>query len=100
MDEETEKPRILYIIGLAFMCAVGVLIEVLASVFWGGWWLIFVVLGYALIPLPNLLCKRIGGDPFSTGIISSTYKYRSIAGRPPVLLDYSLLLLIFSSKYI
>jgi len=66
-DFEETKPKLIYIIGLAFLAAIGVLIEVVASVFYGGWWLVFVVLAFGLIPLPNFCCKRIGGDPFATG---------------------------------
>jgi len=66
-DIDENKPRLLIIIGLAFLAAVGVLIEVIASVFFGAWWLVFVVLTFGIIPLPNFLCKRFGGDPFATG---------------------------------
>jgi hypothetical protein len=66
-DGEETKPRMLWIIILAFTAAIGVLIEVIASVFFGGWWLIFVVMAFGLIPLPNFCCQRIGGDPFATG---------------------------------
>jgi len=66
-DDEQQKPKLLWIIGLSFVAAVGVLIEVIASVFFGGWWLIFVVMAFGLIPLPNFCCKRIGGDPLATG---------------------------------
>ncbi len=69
MDEDSEsKPKLLWIIGLAFLASLGVLIEVIASVFFGAWWLIFVVMAFGLIPLPNFCCQRIGGDPFATGL--------------------------------
>jgi hypothetical protein len=68
MEDETEqKPRLVLILGLAFLFMVGVLIEVISSIYYGGWWLIFVVLFFGFIPLPNHFCKQIGGDPMATG---------------------------------
>jgi len=64
LEEDEEKPRVWLILLLALAAAVGITLDILACVFWGGWWLILVVVVFAFLPLPAFLCKRYG-DPFS-----------------------------------
>jgi len=62
--EEEATPRVWLVLLLAFFAACGVVLDVLACVFWGGWWLILVAVIFALLPLPAFFSKRYG-DPFN-----------------------------------
>ncbi|KAI9204202.1 vacuolar protein sorting 55 [Polychytrium aggregatum] len=55
------------IIGLAFLLACGTLLVILSCALYSNWLPLLVVLTYALAPIPNMICKRIGGGDFMTG---------------------------------
>lgn len=67
--EESEAPKrpVLIIIGLSFLFTIGLLLEILSCIFWGGWWLIFVVFIFGFVPLPTFFCGRYAeNDPIGT----------------------------------
>jgi len=47
------------IIGLATFFAIGVLLIILSCAFENNWWSLFIVIFYAIAPLPNILCSNL-----------------------------------------
>jgi hypothetical protein len=64
-EEENPKWRLLSVVGLAFLFAVGMLMEILCGVLYKAWWLILIVVIFAFVPLPTFFCGRCSLDPFS-----------------------------------
>ncbi|KAG4106653.1 vacuolar protein sorting 55 [Neocallimastix lanati (nom. inval.)] len=47
------------IIGLAFFFSIGVLLIILSCAIESNWWSLFVVLTYAVAPIPNIICSNL-----------------------------------------
>ncbi|ORX76110.1 vacuolar protein sorting 55 [Anaeromyces robustus] len=59
----------------AFFFAIGVLLIILSCALESNWWSLFVVLTYAIAPLPNIICSNLSYEDFSDGSSSNEVGY-------------------------
>jgi hypothetical protein len=65
-SDSFSKCKLPIILGLSFGCAIGILLEVLACVYFSsGWWLIIVIFIFGFMPLPRFWSRSCGDDPLN-----------------------------------
>jgi hypothetical protein len=55
------------LLGVAVLAAIGVLLNVLACVFWDNFIVLLCLVFYFVAPIPHLLCGRLASDDFGSG---------------------------------